>query len=197
MGIIVLAVAVLPLLGIGGMQLYRAETPGPVKDTKITPRIAETAKALWYIYLTLTILCAFAYWLAGMNGFDAIGHSFSTIAIGGFSSHDASLGYFESSAINIICAVFLLISSVNFSLHFMVFSRGRMNLKAYAQDAELRFFLFIQLILVVICFLVLLLKNVYSSSAVAFEQAFFKQFHFQQQRVLQRPHLQSGLLFCL
>ena len=81
MGIIVLAVAVLPILGIGGMQLYRAETPGPMKDSKLTPRITETAKALWMIYLSLTVACAFAYWVAGMNTFDAIGHAFSTVAI--------------------------------------------------------------------------------------------------------------------
>ncbi|MEM8547026.1 MAG: potassium transporter TrkG, partial [Pseudomonadota bacterium] len=92
MGIIVLAVAVLPMLGVGGMQLYRAETPGPVKDTKLTPRITETAKALWYVYLSFTVCCAAAYWLAGMNVFDAICHSFSTVAIGGFSTHDASMG---------------------------------------------------------------------------------------------------------
>lgn len=105
MGIIVLAVAILPVLGIGGMQLYRAEIPGPVKDTKVTPRIAETAKALWYIYLSLTIACASAFWLAGMSLFDAICHSFSTIAIGGFSTHDASMGYFDSYAINLITVV--------------------------------------------------------------------------------------------
>lgn len=96
MGIIVLAVAILPMLGIGGMQLYRAETPGPVKDSKLTPRITETAKALWYIYLSLTVACALSYWLAGMTLFDAVGHSFSTVAIGGFSTHDASIGYFDS-----------------------------------------------------------------------------------------------------
>ena len=93
MGIIVLAVAVMPMLGIGGMQLYKAEAPGPVKDNKLTPRIAETAKALWYIYLGLTIACAGAYWFAGMNLFDAVAHSFSTVAIGGFSTDDASIGY--------------------------------------------------------------------------------------------------------
>ena len=98
-GIIVIAVAILPMLGIGGMQLYRAETPGPVKDSKLTPRITGTAKALFYIYLFLTASCAFAYWLAGMTVFDAICHSFSTIAIGGFSTHDSSIGYFNSSAI--------------------------------------------------------------------------------------------------
>ena len=102
MGIIVLAVAVLPMLGVGGMQLYRAETPGPVKDTKLTPRITETAKALWYVYLTFTAACAASYMLAGMSWFNALCHSFSTVAIGGFSTHDASMGYFDSAAITMI-----------------------------------------------------------------------------------------------
>ena len=106
MGIIVLAVAILPMLGIGGMQLYRAETPGPVKDTKLTPRITETAKSLWYIYLTMTIACAFSYYLAGMNSFDAIAHSFSTVSIGGFSTHDQSIGYFNNGLIELV-AIFL------------------------------------------------------------------------------------------
>ena len=105
MGIIVLAVAVLPLLGIGGMQLYRAEIPGPVKDNKVTPRIAETAKALWFIYLLLTSLCALAYWMAGMTLFDAICHSFSTLSVGGFSTHDASFGFFDSPAIEMVSIV--------------------------------------------------------------------------------------------
>ncbi len=97
MGIIVLAVAVLPMLGVGGMQLYRAETPGPVKDTKLTPRITETAKALWYVYLAFTITCMIGYRLAGMGWFDALCHAFSTVAIGGFSTHDLSIGYFDSA----------------------------------------------------------------------------------------------------
>jgi len=96
MGIIVLAVAVLPMLGVGGMQLYRAETPGPVKDSKLTPRITETAKALWYVYLAFTIACMLAYRLAGMGWFDALCHAFSTVAIGGFSTHDASMAYTAS-----------------------------------------------------------------------------------------------------
>ena len=83
MGIIVLAVAILPMLGVGGMQLYRAETPGPVKDTKLTPRITETAKALWYVYLAFTIACFLGYVGAGMGWFDALCHAFSTVAIGG------------------------------------------------------------------------------------------------------------------
>lgn len=136
MGIIVLAVAILPMLGIGGMQLYRAETPGPMKDSKLTPRITETAKALWYIYLGLTIACALAYWLAGMSGFDAVAHSFSTIAIGGFSTHDASIGYFNSAAIEVVAVVFMLLAGINFALHFLAW-RG-ISLKPYFYDPEVR-----------------------------------------------------------
>ncbi len=121
MGIIVLAVAVLPMLGIGGMQLYRAETPGPMKDNKLTPRITETAKALWYIYLTLTIACGLSYWIAGMSGFDALAHAFSTVAIGGFSTHDLSMGYFFTNEpmIEIVAIVFMFLSGINFALHFL------------------------------------------------------------------------------
>jgi trk system potassium uptake protein TrkH len=137
MGIIVLAVAVLPMLGIGGMQLFRAETPGPVKDSKLTPRITETAKALWYIYLSLTIACAAAYWFAGMTLFDAIGHSFSTVAIGGFSTHDASLGYFNSPTIEAIAMIFMLISVLNFGLHFYAWKNK--SLVHYFLDSEFKF----------------------------------------------------------
>jgi trk system potassium uptake protein TrkH len=136
MGIIVLAVAIMPMLGIGGMQLYRAETPGPMKDSKLTPRITETAKALWYIYLGLTVACALGYWLAGMDVFDAIGHSFSTIAIGGFSTHDASMGYFDSVAVELVAVVFMLLAGINFALHFLAW-RG-VSLKPYYFDSEVR-----------------------------------------------------------
>lgn len=139
MGIIVLAVAILPMLGIGGMQLYRAETPGPVKDSKLTPRITETAKALWYIYLSLTIACAAGYWIAGMDLFDAVSHSFSTVAIGGFSTHDASIGYFDSVAIEVICIFFMTVSAVNFGLHF--FAWRQKTLLHYIQDPEFKFYL--------------------------------------------------------
>ncbi len=139
MGIIVLAVAILPMLGIGGMQLYRAETPGPIKDAKLTPRITETAKALWYIYLALTVACGLAYWLAGMTPFDSVAHSFSTVAIGGFSTHDASMGYFDSAAIEMIAIVFMLISGVNFALHFTAW-RGR-KLTPYLHDSEFRMYI--------------------------------------------------------
>jgi|AntDeeMinimDraft_4_1070355.scaffolds.fasta_scaffold00014_91 trk system potassium uptake protein TrkH len=137
-GIIVLAVAILPMLGIGGMQLYRAEVPGPVKDNKLTPRIAETAKALWYIYVGLTVACALAYWVAGMGWFDAIGHSFSTVAIGGFSTYDSSIGEFDSRAIEVIAAVFIFLSGVNFALHFMAWRQR--NVWQYFGDPEFRFY---------------------------------------------------------
>jgi trk system potassium uptake protein TrkH len=172
MGIIVLAVAVLPMLGIGGMQLYRAETPGPVKDSKMTPRIADTAKHLWYIYLSLTIACALAYWLAGMSVFDAICHSFSTIAIGGFSTHDASMGYFNSPTINLVCVFFLLIAGVNFALHYaVVHSR---SLKNYFYDPEFKVFIGIQVVLVLICFTVLMASGTYQDADKAFDQALFQ-----------------------
>jgi len=140
-GIIVIAVAILPMLGIGGMQLYRTETPGPVKDSKLTPRIKQTAIALWSIYLSLTLACCFAYYLAGMNFFQALCHSFSTVAIGGFSTFDASLGHFDSASIEMVAMIFMLLSSINFALHFFSF-RDR-TLKSYWRDEEVRtFFLF-------------------------------------------------------
>jgi trk system potassium uptake protein TrkH len=134
MGIIVLAVAVIPMLGVGGMQLYRAETPGPMKHQKLTPRIADTARVLWIIYVGLTAACAFAYWLAGMSAFDAIGHSFATLATGGFSTHDASIGYFDSAAIDCIAVIFMFLGAVNFALHFRLL-RGSPRW-AYPKDPE-------------------------------------------------------------
>ena len=139
MGIIVLAVAILPMLGIGGMQLYRAESPGPVKDAKLTPRIAQTAKALWFLYLGLTASCGIAYWLAGMGVFDAICHAFSTVAIGGFSTHDASIGFFDSAAVETVAIAFMALSGMSFALHFAALTRR--NIAAYLKDNELRLYL--------------------------------------------------------
>lgn len=147
-GIIVVAVAVLPMLGIGGMQLYRAESPGPSKDSKLTPRIAETAKALFSVYLFLTTLCALAYIAAGMSTFDAVCHAFSTVAIGGFSTHDASMGYFDSNAIYLVCTFFMLVSAVNFGLHYTAWSRKKPLI--YSQDSETRFFFGVMAVCVVI-----------------------------------------------
>lgn len=137
-GIIVIAVAVLPMLGIGGMQLYRAEIPGPVKDRKLTPRITETAKVLFMMYLGITSACALAFWFAGMSGFDAICHAFSTVAIGGFSTHDASIGFFDSPAIMLVCVFFMIISGANFALHFFMWQEK--SLRHYFADAEFRFY---------------------------------------------------------
>ena len=176
MGIIVLAIAIIPLLGIGGMQLYRAEMSGPMKEQKIRPRITETAKVLWMIYLSLTLSCALAYWLAGMSVFDAITHSFSTVSIGGFSTHDASIGYFNSPLINGITVLFLLVSACNFGLHFRAFSTiGRENFfKIYLRDPEFRFFISIQLILVVVCTSVMWGNSYFKTSWQDFEQVLFQ-----------------------
>lgn len=146
-GIIVVAVAILPMLGIGGMQLYKAETPGPSKDTKLTPRITETAKALAIVYVALTIACATTYYLVGMTPFDAVGHAFSTVAIGGFSTHDESMGYFQNDAILSVASIFMVISALNFGLHFTAWrqlsypARRRNTLAVYLGDSETRFFL--------------------------------------------------------
>lgn len=136
MGIIVLAVAVLPMLGVGGMQLYRAETPGPIKNEKLTPRIAETARLLWAVYLALTLLCALAYRLCGMSSFDALCHAMSTIATGGFSTHDASIGHYQSGLLEWVVMLFMLLATVNFSVHFLVW-RTR-DPRRYLADAEVR-----------------------------------------------------------
>lgn len=139
MGIILLVIAVLPVLGVGGMQLYRTEIPGPIKDTKLTPRITETAKLLWSIYIVLTLACIVAYKLAGMSYFDAISHSFSTVSIGGFSPHNENFGAFNNSAIQIVAIVFMLLASMNFTLHF--YSWRFKSLKPYWNDSEWKFFI--------------------------------------------------------
>ena len=172
MGIIVLAVAILPMLGVGGMQLYRAEIPGPVKDSKMTPRIADTAKHLWYIYVSLTIACMLAYWAAGMDWFDAICHAFSTVAIGGFSTYDASMGHFDSPVINFICVFFLIIAAINFSLHYAAVASR--NVQVYIRDPEFKGFLCIQLALVVICFTVLSSNEIYANGDETLDQALFQ-----------------------
>lgn len=143
MGLIVLAVAILPLLGIGGRQMFKAETPGPMKDAKMTPRIAETAKGLWGVYTGITACCIVAYWWAGMSWLDAVMHSFSTMGLGGFSSHDDSFGYFNSPAIETASIVFMLIAGMNFATHFMAIS-GR-SIRPYRNDPEVVWFLVVTL----------------------------------------------------
>lgn len=136
MGIVVLAVAILPMLGIGGMQLYKAEAPGPVKDSKLTPRITETAKALWYVYMVLNAAVTLGFWLAGMNLFDAVNHAFSALSLGGLSTHDASIGYYNNPTIEIIAVVAMFLGGVNFALHFIAFRR--LSIKSYTNDVEFR-----------------------------------------------------------
>ena len=171
MGIIVLAVAILPMLGIGGMQLYRAETPGPMKDNKLTPRITETAKTLWFIYLGLTIACCAAYWFNGMTLFDAICHSFSTVAIGGFSTHDASIGYFDNINIEMIAIFFMIISGINYSLHFLAW-RWR-SIKPYIFDSEFLTYISLLITTSIIIILYLIAHNIYEDSDMAFRQGIF------------------------
>jgi len=171
MGIIVLAVAILPMLGIGGMQLYRAEIPGPVKDTKLTPRLSHTAKALWYIYVGLTVLCIFAYWAGGMNLFDAIGEGFATTSTGGFSMHDASFGYYHNSILYSIACVFMVLGSTNFALHFAALQKRA--LETYWKDSEFRAYILIMICSALLAFGILFLYHIYKDPMNAAMQSIF------------------------
>lgn len=171
MGLIVLAVAVLPLLGIGGRQMFKAETPGPMKDSKMTPRIAETAKGLWGVYAGFSLCCLLAYHWAGMPWLDAIMHTFSTMGLGGFSSHDASFGYFNSVAIESVAIVFMLIAGMNFATHFIALS-GR-SLRAYRVDPEAGWYLAVTLGSVVGIAIFLMAHQVYPDAGEAFRRAAF------------------------
>ena len=139
MGIVILAVAILPMLKIGGTQLFRAESTGPTKDTKLTPRIAETAKALWAVYFGLTVLCAISFWFGGMTVFEAINHAMSTVSTGGFSTYDAAFGVWDSPILEWTAVAFMLLGGINFGLHFVAWRRA--SLAVYGTDSELRAFL--------------------------------------------------------
>jgi trk system potassium uptake protein TrkH len=152
-GVIVLAIALLPMLGIGGMQLYRAEMPGAVKDERLTPRITQTARTVAVVYVGMTVMCAICFALAGMSIFDAIGHAFSTISTGGFSTHDASIAFFDSPAIETIAIVFMLIGAISFNVHFVVWRTLRAS--AYIKNEESRAFLLITLGLAILVAFVL------------------------------------------
>ncbi len=170
-GIIVLAVAILPLLGVGGMQLYKAESTGPMKDNKLTPRITETAKHLWMAYVGITALCIVCLRIAGMDWFDAICHAFAAMSLGGFSTHDASVGFFHSLSIEIILSVFMLIAGMNFATHFLAL-RAR-SLKVYLQDVEALHFLYLIIISIVIISLFLWQVGTYSDLVLAFRDVSF------------------------
>jgi len=172
MGIIVLAVAIAPVLGVGGMQLFRAETPGPMKNNKLTPRITETAKALWLIYFGLTVLAAALYFAAGMSLFDAIGHSFSTLATGGFSTHDASIAYFKSPLIEGIVLLFMVIAGINFSLHYLAIHRR--SLRQYFFDSEVKAYLLILSVLSLITISLLIYEGTFSETSSAIRYGLFQ-----------------------
>ena len=172
MGLIVLAVAVLPRLGIGGMSIYLAEAPGPMKDEKITPRLAHSARALWSIYVGLTLACALAFWIAGMSPFDAIAHSLSTVSTGGFSTHDASLGFYRSEPVETVAILFMLLGAVNFSIHYLVIGKHRFSL--YLRDEEVRSFLVFVAVVVAIISLTLYLWGTYHSFFHALRNAAFE-----------------------
>jgi trk system potassium uptake protein TrkH len=139
MGIVILAVAILPMLKVGGTQLFRAETTGPSRDSKLTPRIAETAKALWLVYLGLTTLCTLSFWVAGMNLFDAVCHAMSTVSTGGFSTYDAGFEQWRSPLLELVAIVFMVLGGINFGIHFAAWRSASMG--AYYSDSELRAFL--------------------------------------------------------
>ncbi|MBA3537530.1 MAG: potassium transporter [Tatlockia sp.] len=171
MGIIVLAVAILPMLGVGGMQLYRAETPGPMKDSKLTPRIAQTAKALWFIYLLLTLICMLSYWAAGMNWFDALGESFATVSTGGFTMHENSFAYYKSDAIEGIACLFMLVGGTNFALHFIAFKKR--SLVHYWHDEEFRVYLVLLFSASLLVALSLVLYGFYIANSHAMMKSLF------------------------
>ena len=172
MGLVVLGVAVLPMLGIGGMQLYKAEAPGPMKEEKFTPRLVDTAKALWTIYLGLTVSCAIGYWIAGMTPFDAIAHSMSTVSTGGFSTHDASLGFYHNSAIEAVAILFMILAAINFGVHYIALYQG--HLRQYLVDIEARSFLIFVFGMVMLVGLTLRLEGNYEQIPPSLRDATFE-----------------------
>jgi trk system potassium uptake protein TrkH len=171
MGILVLVVAILPLLGVGGAQAFKAETTGPLKETKLTPRIADTAKALYAIYFVLSLACFLAYGAAGMSWSDAFMHMCSTLGLGGFSSHDASFAYWNSPLLEWIAIVFMTLAGFSFLLHFTAWRRK--SLSAYWKSTEARAYLFTLGAAVLVIAAFLLIQNVYFDWATAFRYSVF------------------------
>ncbi|MEY3777453.1 MAG: hypothetical protein RIR83_1501, partial [Pseudomonadota bacterium] len=171
MGILVLAVAILPLIGVGGSQIYRAETPGPMKDEKLTPRITDTARGLWITYFVISMTCFISYGLAGMSWVDAFMHMCSTMGLGGFSSHDASFGHFNSLAIESVANVFMLLAGVNFGLYFVMWRRRRVF--SIFQDVEARWFFITVFVSVFVIAIYLVYHGVYESFGEALRHSAF------------------------
>lgn len=172
MGIVILAVAILPMLRIGGMQLFRAESTGPQKDSKLTPRIADTAKALWAVYTVLVLLCAIAYWAAGMSFFDAISHAMTTVSTAGFANYDASFGHWNSTLIDLIAIVFMLLGGLSFGLHWYAWRRA--TLGHYQADAEARLFLRVALAVTVVITLAVWLGGRFEDPLTALRHSAFQ-----------------------
>jgi trk/ktr system potassium uptake protein len=171
-GVIVLAVALMPMLGVGGMQLYKAEIPGPVKDERLTPRIGHTARTLCVLYVGMTCACALCYWLAGMDTFDAIAHSMTTLSTGGYSTHDASMGYFDSVAIEAVAVVFMLLGGISFNVHFIAWRT--LTLSHYNRNEQVRVFVLVVLILSIAIGYVLLRTGVQDSILSALRYSVFE-----------------------
>ena len=171
MGIIIFAVAILPILGIGGMQLYMAEAPGAVKESDLPPRIAQTAKALWLVYAGITAACILSLKLAGMSWFDAICHAFAAMSLGGFSTHDNSIGFFDSVSIEVVLTVFQLLAAINFATHYIVIRKR--SLKPYLHDVEMWGFLTLVLSSCAITATVLLYNGTYPDYGTALRHASF------------------------
>jgi trk system potassium uptake protein TrkH len=171
-GVIVLAVALLPMLGIGGMQLYKAETAGALKDERFTPRLARTARGLVVVYAVLTVACAASYWLAGMALFDAVAHSLSTVATAGYSTHDDSLAFFDSVPIEAVAAVFMLIGGISYNEHFIAWRT--LQLQRYGRDTQTRAFVSIIAVAIGVTTLILLVTGTYGSLGEALRYATFE-----------------------
>lgn len=171
-GVIVSAIALMPFLGVGGMQLMKAETPGPMKDEKLTPRVTQAAHKLWGLYLSMTGVCALLFWLGGMSFFDAISHSFSTVSTGGYSTHDASVAYFQSPVIELIAVAFMLLGGISFGVHFIALRR--FDLREYYRVSEVRVFLALVAVSTVLVALVLMDEGTRAEPFEAFRYALFE-----------------------
>lgn len=171
-GIVVITIALLPVLGMGGMQLFRAETPGPIKDEKLTPRIAHTARSFWIIYTGLTLLCTLGYILSGIPPLEALMHSFSTLSTGGFSNHDASISYYNDLSVELITELFMLLGAMNFGIHFVAI-RHR-SLRAYLENSEIMTFLGIVAAVILMVAMVLTYHHTYDDFLTSLRHSAFQ-----------------------
>lgn len=171
LGVLVLAIAILPLLAVGGSQIYRAHTPGPMKDTRLTPRIMETARGLYGIYVGISGVCFLALRGAGMTWFDAFCHMCAIMGLGGFSTHDASYAYFNSPLIECVTVIFMCVAALNFATHFLVLRRRQLRL--YSRDPQTKWFFGILATAVLLITFFLMDKGTYPDFWTAFRYALF------------------------